>query len=93
MVKAITPKIPAAAEAAAAPTFEAALAELEALVDKMEQGSAPLDESLAAYERGVQLLKQCQETLAAAEQKLHILEGGVLRDFNEDGGSRGAALG
>ena len=47
----------------------------------METGDASLEQSLAAYERGVGLLKHCQETLSAAEQKLQLLENDVLRDF------------
>ena len=41
------------------PSFEAKLAELEALVRQMEQGSMPLDTSLDAFEKGVQLAKEC----------------------------------
>lgn len=65
-------------------TFEASLAELEAIVRDMEAGQLPLDESLAAYERGAALLKHCQEVLGAAEQKLKILENGGLREFEPD---------
>jgi exodeoxyribonuclease VII small subunit len=66
----------------AAPSFEMALLELEAIVQKMESGEAPLEESLAAYERGMTLLRHCQETLTSAEQKLQTLEGGVLKDLH-----------
>lgn len=65
-------------------TFEASLAELEAIVRDMEGGQLPLEESLAAYERGAILLKHCQEALGAAEQKLKILENGSLQDFIPD---------
>ncbi|HZV54720.1 MAG TPA: exodeoxyribonuclease VII small subunit [Rhodocyclaceae bacterium] len=68
-------------------SFEAALQELESIVQAMEAGEAPLEESLAAYERGVALLKHCQETLTAAEKKLQILENGALRDFDAAGES------
>ena len=78
MAKASTPSTLTAKPA----SFEAALAELEAIVHKMETGEAPREESLAAYERGMALLKHCQETLTAAEQKLQILENGVLRSFD-----------
>jgi exodeoxyribonuclease VII small subunit len=64
-------------------TFEAALQELEAIVRAMEAGDAPLEESLAAYERGMMLLRHCRETLAAAEQKLQVLEDGVLTDAHD----------
>lgn len=63
----------AAAETPA--SFEAALQELERLVQTLETGNLPLEESLAAFERGMALLKFCQETLASAEQKIRILEG------------------
>jgi exodeoxyribonuclease VII small subunit len=74
-----------------APSFEAALHELEVIVQAMEAGEAPLEESLAAYERGMALLRHCQSTLATAERKLQILENGVLRDFDAagEGGQEG----
>ena len=64
-------------------SFEAALAELESIVQTMEQGNAPLESSLAAYERGTALLRYCQDALSGAEQKIRILEGQTLRDFGE----------
>ncbi len=74
------------ADAPARPeSFESALEELEAIVQSMEGGQLPLEASLAAYERGVELLKHCQEALAAAEQKIRILEEGRLRDFAPTG--------
>lgn len=63
------------------PSFEAALAELESIVQGMEAGKLSLEESLAAYQRGAVLLRQCQGALAAAEQKIHVLEAGELRDL------------
>jgi exodeoxyribonuclease VII small subunit len=66
-------------------SFEAALEELEAIVRSMEAGGAPLEESLATYERGVALLKHCQDMLTAAESKLQVLEGGTLRDLDAAG--------
>lgn len=53
--------------------FEQALAELHGLVEKMEQGGLPLQESLQYFERGVGLIRHCQQELAAAEQKVKIL--------------------
>lgn len=61
--------------------FEAALAELEQIVAAMEEGRLPLEESLAAYRRGSELLQQCQRQLTEAERQVQILESGVLRDF------------
>jgi exodeoxyribonuclease VII small subunit len=62
-------------------SFEAALQELEGIVQTLEGGGAPLEESLKAYERGMALRNYCQETLGQAEQKIRILENGALRDF------------
>ncbi|MDD5176684.1 MAG: exodeoxyribonuclease VII small subunit [Sterolibacterium sp.] len=67
-------------------TFEAALAELEAIVRDLEAGQLPLEESLAAYERGAGLLKHCQETLATAERKLLVLENAGLQEFEPSPG-------
>lgn len=53
--------------------FEAAIAELEALVAAMEQGDLPLEEALKKFERGVTLTRQCQQALEKAEQKVEIL--------------------
>ena len=66
------------------PSFEAALAELEALVTTMESGQLPLKESLAAYERGAKLLSYCQEALREAQQQVEVLEKGVLKAFRPD---------
>ena len=63
------------------PSFEAALAELEALVAQMESGELPLAESLAAYKRGAALLAHCQATLKEAQQQVEVLERGVLQPF------------
>ena len=62
-------------------SFEAALAELESLVQGMETGKLSLEESLAAYQRGAALLRHCQGALAAAEQKIQVLEAGQLQDL------------
>lgn len=53
--------------------FEQALAELETLVTALEAGEQPLEQSLAAFERGVALTRRCQAALRAAEQKVEIL--------------------
>ena len=53
--------------------FEAALGELEALVSKMEDGSLSLEDSLAAFERGVKLSRVCQAALRAAELRVKAL--------------------
>lgn len=58
--------------------FETALAQLEALVAQMENGSLALDQSLAAYEQGVELAKICQKRLDQAEQQVKVLQGNLL---------------
>jgi exodeoxyribonuclease VII small subunit len=63
------PAAPAADAAAPAFDFERSLAELEALVGRLEQGDLPLEESLRSFERGVELTRACQAALARAEQK------------------------
>ena len=64
-----------------APSFESTLAELESIVAAMEAGQMPLQDALDAYQRGVALLRQCQETLTAAEQQIRILDTNGLHDF------------
>ncbi|MBM3374437.1 MAG: exodeoxyribonuclease VII small subunit [Betaproteobacteria bacterium] len=66
---------------AAEPSFESALAELEKIVESMEEGQMPLEESLTAYKRGAELLKFCQSRLQDAQQQVKILENGVLKNF------------
>ena len=65
-------------------SFEKALEELEALVARMEDGKLPLEESLAAYKRGAELIKYCESRLADAQARIAILDGGELRDFNPE---------
>lgn len=67
------------------PTFEAALAELEKVVADMESGKLPLEESLAAYKRGTELLQQCRVRLDDAQQQVRILEDGTLKNFASNG--------
>lgn len=53
--------------------FERALRELESLVEKLEHGELPLEESLRHFERGVALTRECQAALKAAEARVEIL--------------------
>ncbi|MEO6699498.1 MAG: exodeoxyribonuclease VII small subunit [Paraperlucidibaca sp.] len=53
--------------------FEHALAELETQVQRLEGGDLPLEEALKAFEEGVRLTRQCQQSLDAAEQKVQLL--------------------
>ena len=65
--------------------FEAALTELEQIVQNMEGGDLSLEESISAYHRGSELLKHCQRQLSEAERKIQLLENGTLRDFDPSG--------
>ncbi len=55
------------------PNFEKALAELETLVDDMEQGNLSLEESLKRFEKGIALSTECQQALQSAELKIKEL--------------------
>ena len=54
-------------------SFENAMKRLEEIVATMEDGKTPLDDSLAAFEEGVALVRFCNEKLTQAEQKVRIL--------------------
>lgn len=51
-------------------TFEKALAELEQIVARLERGDVPLEDSIAAYERGEALKKRCGDLLSIAEARV-----------------------
>ena len=62
--------------------FEAALTELESIINRMESGQLPLQQSLSAYKRGTELLGFCQKALADVEQQIRILnESNQLQPF------------
>jgi exodeoxyribonuclease VII small subunit len=63
-----------------APTFEAALAKLEQIVQRLEKGELPLEESLVLYEEGVKLSRLCHTKLEEAEGKIELL----LKDSRGD---------
>jgi len=71
--------------AGAAP-FEQTLAQLEALVVRLESGELPLDEALRSFEQGVRLTRHCQAALSSAQQKVQLLlqrgETAVLEEFD-----------
>ncbi|HEV2220716.1 MAG TPA: exodeoxyribonuclease VII small subunit [Casimicrobiaceae bacterium] len=66
-------------------SFEAALAELEEIVGRMEGGELPLQAALAAYKRGAELLAYCQVALKDAQQQVQVLEKGMLQPFRSGG--------
>lgn len=51
-------------------TFEESLSELEKIVTRLEQGDVPLEEALSAFQHGMELSKQCKDTLGKAEETL-----------------------
>lgn len=65
-------------------SFEAAVAEIESIVQEMESGNLPLEDALARYQRGINLLRHCQTTLSDAEQRIKVLEGESLADLPSD---------
>jgi exodeoxyribonuclease VII small subunit len=67
----------------AAMPFEAALAELEQIVDQLEKGAVALDESIRLYERGEALKKRCDELLKNAEMRIEKIT------LAADGGFKG----
>jgi exodeoxyribonuclease VII small subunit len=71
---------------AASPTpvpFEQAIEELEKIVLRMEDGSLSLDQSLAAYRRGAELVKVCENALEHAREQVRVLDGELLRPLSE----------
>jgi exodeoxyribonuclease VII small subunit len=71
------------------PRFEEALAELEGIVKRLEQGELPLEDSLAAFERGIGLVRALSERLAQVEERVEVLlksEAGklLLRPVRDD---------
>ena len=71
--------------------FEAALAELEELVGRMEAGSLSLEESLAAFERGIKLTRECQAALRSAELRIKALtQDGDELDLSSGGDAQDA---
>jgi len=65
-------------------SFEQALDQLDQLVRRMESGELGLDESIAAYRRGAELARLCQDRLAVAEQQMQKFDEDVLKNFAPD---------
>ncbi|AIS19351.1 exodeoxyribonuclease VII small subunit [Pseudomonas rhizosphaerae] len=53
--------------------FEQSLADLQTLVERLENGELSLEDSLSAFENGIRLTRDCQSALAQAEQKVQVL--------------------
>ena len=74
------PKKPAAEPA----SYEQALEELEQLVGRIESGQMPLDQLLAGYQRGADLLAYCRGKLEAVQNQIQVLDNGVLQPRTQD---------
>ncbi len=70
-----------AAKSGKTQSFEAATTELEQVVADMESGKLSLEDSLAAYKRGAELLAFCRARLDDAQQQVRVLEDGSLKEF------------
>lgn len=66
--------------------FEDSIEKLESLVSAMEDGDLSLEDSLAAFETGIRLTRECQSALREAEQKVQVLmnESGATVAFEQD---------
>jgi exodeoxyribonuclease VII small subunit len=71
-----TPALPA--------NYEAALEELEQLIGRIESGQLPLEQMLAGYERGAQLLAFCRSRLEAVENQIKVLDEGTLKPWTQE---------
>ncbi len=69
-------------------TFEEAMAELEALVRKMEEGKLALEESVQAYTRGTELVRMCRAKLDDAEARVKKLDAEQTAAVSEQQGDR-----
>ena len=63
-------------------TYELALQELEGLIANLESGQLPLDQLLAGYQRGAQLLTFCKSQLEMVENQIKVLEGNELKSWS-----------
>jgi exodeoxyribonuclease VII small subunit len=69
-------------ELAEPPSYEAAFAELEQIVQQMESGELALEASLAAYERGAYLRQFCEQKLKAIEQRISVIDGDDKKPYS-----------
>jgi exodeoxyribonuclease VII small subunit len=65
-------------------SYEAALAELDQLVGQIESGQLPLEQLLAGYQRGAELLQFCRDKLQAVEDQVKVLDAGVLKPWTQE---------
>jgi exodeoxyribonuclease VII small subunit len=65
-------------------SYEAALAELEQLLARLESGDLPLEQLLSSYQRGASLLSLCRERLEAVEGQIKVLDQGALKTWTAE---------
>jgi exodeoxyribonuclease VII small subunit len=65
-------------------SYEAALAELDQLVGRIESGQLPLEQLLTGYQRGAELLQYCRDKLQAVENQVKVLDEGVLKPWTQE---------
>lgn len=68
-------------------TYEAAVEELESIIDQIESGDIGLEQSIRRYERGAALLKHCRSILDQAEQRITELDASSIADAPDQTGS------
>lgn len=66
--------------------YEEALQQLEKITESMQNNDLPLEEALAAYQQGQELVKYCQQKLAEVEQKLQVFDHSELKELKLEGG-------
>lgn len=66
------------------PDYETALAELEQLIGRIESGQLPLEQLLAGYERGAELLNFCRGKLESVENQIKVLDDGKLKPWTQE---------
>jgi exodeoxyribonuclease VII small subunit len=75
----------AKSDTSAPPTsYDTALQELDQLVAKLESGQLPLEQLMAGYQRGAELLKFCRDKLAAVEQQISVIDNGQLKPWAQE---------
>lgn len=87
MPKAPSPPSSAASESgtpAMPATYEEAMRELEQLVVRLESGELPLEQLLAAYQRGAEILQFCRGRLEAVESQIKVLDEGMLKTWTPE---------
>lgn len=72
-------------------SFEDAMAELAQLVAQMEAGALPLEASVAAYQRGSELIQYCAAQLERVDSQVKVLQGEMLKPFATDADTAGEA--